>query len=41
MECPISGFFQLVLGIPPKLTRDTVNEGLETSKILPEEDFEL
>ena len=39
--CPISGFFQLVLGVPPKLTPDAVNKGLGTSEVLSEEGFEL
>ena len=41
MECPVSGFFQLVLGVPPKLTPDAVNEGLRASEVLSEEGFEL
>ena len=41
MGCPISGFFQLVLGVPPKLTPDIVNEGLGAPEILPEEGLEL
>ena len=39
--CPVSGFFQLVLGVPPKLTPDAVNKGLGTSEVLLEEDLEL
>ena len=39
--CPVLGFFQLVFGIPPKLTPDTVNKGLEAPEILPEEGLEL
>ena len=38
---PVSGFFQLVLGIPPKLTLDTVNGGLGAPQILSEEGFKL
>ena len=41
MKCPVSDFFQLVLGVPPKLISDTVNKSLETPEILSEEDFEL
>ena len=41
MGCPVSGFFQLVLGVPPKLTPDAVNEGLRASEVLLEKDFEL
>ena len=39
--CPVSGFFQLVLGVPSKLTPDTINKGLGAPKVLSEEDFEL
>ena len=39
--CPISSLFLLVLGVLPKLTPDTVNEGLGTPKILSEEGLEL
>ena len=41
MGDPISGFFQQVLGVPSKLTPDTVNKDLETHKILFEEYFKL
>ena len=41
MGCPVLGFFQLVLGVPPKLTPDTVNEGLETPEILLKEGYKL
>ena len=39
--CPISGFFQLVLEVLPKLTPNTINEGLGTPEILLEESLEL
>ena len=39
--CPISGLFQLVLGVPSKLTPDVVNENLRISEIFPEEGFEF
>ena len=29
MGCPVSDFFQLVLGVPSKLTLDAVNKSLE------------
>ena len=38
---PVSGFFQLVLGVSPKLTPDAVNKDLGTSKVLSEEGFKL
>ena len=41
MGYPVSDFFQLVLGVPPKLTPDAVNKGLRTSEVLSEEGFEL
>ena len=41
VECPVSGFFQLVLEVPPKLTPDTVKEGLRAPEILPEKRLEL
>ena len=41
MGCPISDFFQLRLGVPPKLTPDAVNKGLRASKVLSKEGFEL
>ena len=41
MRCPISDFFQLILGVLPKLTPDAVNEGLRASEVLMEEDLEL
>ena len=41
MGCPVSGFFQLVLGVPPKLTPDAVNKGLRASKVFLEEGLEL
>ena len=41
MRYPVLGFFQLVLGVPSKLTLDTVNEGLGTPKILLKEGLEL
>ena len=39
--CPVSGFFQLVLGVPPKLTPDAVNKGLRASEVLSEEGLEF
>lgn len=30
-----------MLGVPPKLTSDTVNKGLKTFKVLSEEGFEI
>ena len=41
MGCPVLSFFQLVLGVSPKLTPDIVNKGLETPEIFSEEGFEL
>ena len=41
MGCPISDFFQLILGVPPELTPDAVNEGLRASEVLLEEGLEL
>ena len=41
MESLVSGFFQLVLGVPPKLTLDAVNKSLGASKVLLKEGFEL
>ena len=41
MGCPISDFFQLILGVLPKLTPDAVNEGLKASEVLSEEGLEL
>ena len=41
MGCPVSGFFQLVLEVPPKLTSDAVNKGLKASEIFSEEGLEL
>ena len=37
----VSDFFQLVLGVLPKLIPDNVNEGLGAPKILPEKGLEL
>ena len=39
--CLISDFFQLILGVPPKLTPDAVNEGLRASEIFSKEGLEL
>ena len=39
--CPVSDFFQLILGIPPKLTPDAVNESLGAAEILTEEGLKL
>ena len=39
--CPVSGFFQLVLGIPPKLTPNAVNKSLGTSEVFSEESLKL
>ena len=39
--CPVSSFFQLVLGVSPKLTPDAVNKDLRTSEVLSEEGLEL
>ena len=39
--CPLSGLFQLVLGVPSKLTPDIVNKGLRIPEVLSEEGFEL
>ena len=39
--CPVSGFFQLVLGVLPKLTSDAVNKGLRASEVFSEEGLEL
>ena len=41
MGYPISGFFQLVLGVPPKPTLNAINKGLEVLEILLEEGLEL
>ena len=41
MRCPVSDFFQLILGVSPKLTPDGVNEGLRASEVLSEEGLEL
>ena len=41
MGCLVSSFFQLVLGVPLKLTPDVVNKGLGTSEVLLEEGLEL
>ena len=41
MGCLVLGFFQLVLGVPPKLTLDIVNEGLGAPEIFLEEGLEL
>ena len=37
----VSGFFQLVLGVPFKLTPDAINKGLGVSKIFLKEDLKL
>ena len=39
--CLVSDFFQLILGVPLKLTPDAVNEGLGASEILMEEGLKL
>ena len=39
--CPISDFFQLILGVPPKLTPEAVNEGLGASEVFFKEGLEL
>ena len=41
MGCPVSNFFQLILGVSPKLTPDAVNEGLGTAEVFTEESLEL
>ena len=41
VRCPVPGFFQLVFGVPPKLTPDTINESLGAPEILPKESLEL
>ena len=41
MRCQVLDFFQLILGVTPKLILDIVNQGLETTKVLYEEDFEV
>ena len=41
MGCPILDFFQLILGVPPKLTPDAVNESLRASEVFLEESLEL
>ena len=41
MGCPILDFFQLILGVPPKLTPDAINKGLSAFEVLLEEGFEL
>ena len=40
MRCPISGFFQLILGVFPKLIPNTVNESLGIPEVFFEEDFQ-
>ena len=37
----ISSLFQLVLGVPSKLTLDAINKGLKVSEVFLEEGFEL
>ena len=39
--CLISGFFQLVLRVPPKLTPDAVNKNFRVLEVFLEEDFEF
>ena len=41
MGCLIADFFQLILGVPPKLTPDAVNKGLRAPEVLSEEGLEL
>ena len=41
MGCTVSGFFQLVLGVSPKLTPNAVNKGLGTSEVLSKESLEF
>ena len=41
MECLVLDFFQLVLGILPKLTPDAINKSLGASKIFSEEGLEI
>ena len=41
MWCLVSGLFQLVLGVPSKLTPNVVDEGLRIPEVLSEEGFEL
>ena len=41
MRCLVLGFFQLILGVLPKLILEVVNEGLKTSKIFLKESFKL
>ena len=39
--CPVSGLFQLVLGVRSKLTPDIINKGLRISKVFMEEGFKF
>ena len=39
--CPVSGFFQLVLGVPSKLIPDIVDKGLRIPEIFLEKGFEF
>ena len=41
VKCPISGFFQLVLGIFPKFTPNTIHKSLGTSKIFFQKCFKI
>ena len=38
---PVLGVFSLILGVPLKLTLDTINKGLETFKIFLKKGFKL
>ena len=41
MKYSVSGFFQLILRILPKLTLNIINKNLRTLKIFTKKDFEL
>ena len=41
MRCPISGFFQLVLGVLSKLTPNIINKSLVIFEIFSKEGFKL
>ena len=41
LGCPILDFFQLILGVPPKLTPNAVNESLRAFEVLLKKSLEL